>query len=67
MNIYEAPKYVEPIPNINLGGMNFPSLREKCPNMDLFVIRIFMYSCIYSVNLRIQSEYWQLKNGSILP
>ena len=32
------------------------SLRENCPNMEFFLVRIFLYSCIYSVNLRIQSE-----------
>ena len=32
------------------------TLREKCPNAEFFLVRIFLYS-IYSVHLRIQSEY----------
>ena len=34
------------------------SQREKFPNTEFFLVRIFLYSdWIYSVNLRIQSEY----------
>ena len=44
------------------------SLREKCPNTEFFLVRIFLYSDwiesftpIYSVNLRIQSKYRQIR------
>ena len=45
---------------------NQPSklLRKKCPNTDFFLVRIFLYSDwtrIYSVNLRIQSEYRKIR------
>ena len=34
------------------------SLREMCPNKELFLVRIFLYSDrIHEVNLRIQFEY----------
>ena len=37
------------------------ALRGKCPNVELFLVRIFLYfgqiTEIYGVNLRIQSEY----------
>ena len=47
------------------------SLREKCPNTELFLVRTFLYSDwitkIYSVNLRIQSEYRKIwiRNNSV--
>ena len=34
-------------------------LREKCPNTEFFLVRIFPYS--YSVNLRIHSEYGKIR------
>ena len=56
------------------------SLREKCPNTRIFLVRIFLHSDwirillrkspYYSVNLRIQSKYRKIrtlfKNGSNL-
>ena len=47
------------------------SLREKCPNTELFLVRNFLYSGlnteIYSVNLHIQSEYRKIwtRNNSV--
>ena len=47
------------------------SLRENCPNTELFLVRIFLYSDwitkIYSVNLLIQSEYRKIwiRNDSV--
>ena len=42
------------------------TLREKCPNTELFLVRIFLYSD-YEVNLRIQSEYREIRtrNNSV--
>ena len=50
-------------------------LREKCPDMELFLVRIFLYSdwiqrdtlYLYGVNLRIQSEYRRIRtrNNSV--
>ena len=50
-------------------------LREKCPNTEWFLVRIFLYSYwirrftsqIYEVNLRIQSEYRKIRtrNNSV--
>ena len=39
------------------------SLRERCPNTELFLVRIFQY-----LNLRIQSEYRKIRtrNNSVL-
>ena len=41
------------------------SLPENCPNTELFLVRIFLYSD--SVNLRIQSEYRKIRtrNNSV--
>ena len=43
------------------------SVREKCPNKEFFLVRIFPYSDwislnIYCVSLRIQSEYGKKRN-----
>ena len=40
------------------------TLREKCPNTELLLVRIFLYS---DVNLRIQSEYRKIRtrNNSV--
>ena len=50
-------------------------LREKCPDMELFLVRIFLYSdwirrdilYLYGVNIRIQSEYRRIRtrNNSV--
>ena len=38
------------------------SLREMCPNKELFLVRIFLYSDrIHEVNLRIQFEYRKIQ------
>ena len=36
------------------------ALREKCPNMEFFLVRFFLYSDW--INLRIQSEYRKIQN-----
>ena len=44
------------------------SLSEMCPNTELFLVRIFLYSArIHGVNLRIQFEYRriQTRNNSV--
>ena len=44
------------------------SLGEKCPNTELFLVRIFLYSdWIWTVSLRIQSEYRKIRtrNNSV--
>ena len=39
-----------------------PKLREKCPNTELFLVRIFLYSdLIRRFNLRIQSKYRKIR------
>ena len=42
------------------------TLREKCPNKELCLVRIFLYSTEY-VNLRIQPEYRKIltRNNSV--
>ena len=42
------------------------ALREKCPNTELFLVFIFLYSD-WTVNLRIRSEYRKIrtKNNSV--
>ena len=35
------------------------NLREKCPNTEFFLVRIFLYSDY--VNLCIQSKYWKIR------
>ena len=46
------------------------TLREKCPNMKLFLVRIFLYSdwIQSAISLRIQSEYRKIRtrNNSVL-
>ena len=41
------------------------ALREKCPNTEFFLVRIFpsfgLNTEIYAVNLRIQSEYGEIR------
>ena len=39
------------------------TIRENCPNMEFLLVRILLYSdrIFYSVNLRIQSEYWKIR------
>ena len=43
-------------------------LREKCPNTELFLVCIFLYSDWIHVNLRIQSKYRKIRtrNKSVL-
>ena len=42
-------------------------MHEKFLNTELFLVRIFLYSGIYSVNLHIQSEYRKIwtRNNSV--
>ena len=45
---------------------DYMTLREKCPNTDLFLVCIFLYlfglnTEIYSVNLHIQSKYRKIQ------
>ena len=48
----------------------YTAMREKCPDMELFLVRIFLYSDWIRklVNLRIQSEYRKIRtrNNSVL-
>ena len=53
-------------------GFNEFLLREMCPNTELFLVHVFLYSFspnaeIYEVNLHIQSEYRkiQTRNNSV--
>ena len=43
------------------------TLRKMCPNTELFLVHIFLYLEIYSVNFRIQSEYRKIRtrNNSV--
>ena len=41
------------------------ALREKCPNVEFFLVRIFLYSDLIQrfTYLRIQSEYRKIRTG----
>ena len=43
------------------------SLREKCPNTELFLVRVFLYSDWIGISLRIQFEYSKIRtrNNSV--
>ena len=47
-----------------LRRISYQSLREKCPNTEFFLVRIFLYSDWirrFTVNLRIQSEHRKIR------
>ena len=63
-NIHDTSKYVIYVINLKQAL----TLREKCPNTELFLVRIFLYSdwirALKTVNLRIQSEHRKIRTRS---
>ena len=61
-------KHICEITHIERVSLAFQTaLREKCPNPELFLVSIFLYSVglnkkIFSVNFRIQSKYRKIRN-----
>ena len=62
--IYFAKVLSKPWNKTELVALNTITLREKCPNMEFFLVRIFLHSDWIrrdEVSLRIQSEWGKIR------